>query len=467
MKAYQLGTAQLPVGNTYTKQTFQDIMGWAPTMGSKIFQLWPQWSTQYYLQGLRGVYQVNKTPELINKPYYEWELMGNTDYSEMIVQDVAGVDLGKSFQPFKICLKSDYFYKQDIIMGNGKQQYIVLDRTEIGIDKWEYTVVISSNNPLEVADLANLKAGQYLAYAGNAQGELSNDGAIKNRKTKEKHIEYLSTIRHQFSISGHANSTQWYIEDTDKNGRKAGFVMSKLEYEAMQNLAYSKEQAIIFGRSNVLPNGQCTNRLPDGTPLWRGNGIIEQIDASSKENYTSLTKQMLQDILSEMESRSGQEAMDITLITGTKGFQQWQNLMESLLKPGDNTYTTRSGNKVTLGANFTKYIYGTHSITVTKTKLFDHKDFPSELDTDGSKLSSSDMLFLDTGSIEGSPNIQLISRPGRELIMNTIAGVGGMDGKTSGPVSSVVDGAMKVLLAEIGVVMKNPYSSFYLTKKSV
>jgi hypothetical protein len=174
---------------------------------------------------------------------------------------------------------------------------------------------------------------------------------------------------------------------------------------------------------------------------------------------------MLQEAIAEAEYRSGgSDGVELLLVTGTRGYHSFMRLMEDSLKIGDNVYATRSGNQVSLGANFNKYIFGNSSITITRNYALDYKNEADILDEDGYPLRSSKMFFIDRSKYEGEPNISVFHQNGLDMVINDIYGVGGKDGKSSGVVSSPVHGSKKIVIGTIGLKVLNPYSSIILEK---
>ena len=68
-------------------------------------------------------------------------------------------------------------------------------------------------------------------------------------------------------------------------------------------------------------------------------------------------------------------------------------------------------------------------------------------------------MMLDLSSDNGQPNLMFCTFKGGQLIHNTVVGIGGKDGLSSGEVSSPVAGSKIVNWGYHGVALLNPYKS--------
>lgn len=469
MKFFQQAIHDPDSSKTFNLQSLENILKKAPNQGYRIARLFPEYSLQALVQGMGDVYSIDYKGKLedINTMYYEWELRGNTDHSVKIAQDVAGNDIGKGLQEFKVCFEKKYYDPNDLIKLENHQTLVVMaPPVVLNQNKFEYTVKIFGSDPNETIASSLLTKGKSTSYYGNVQPELSQRGYYKGSKNWEKHREYIYTMRSSYSISGHAASTKWIIGDTI-DGKNYKYYTTEAHKDMLEYMSYSKEATLIYGRSSVNEKGVPMIQDKQGRNLIGGNGIINQIHPSCKQTYSTLTKPMLQDIIMETAERTGQKEVKIMLTTGRRGYQQFQALMEDSMKQGAVVYETRNGNKITLGGDFAEYRFGKHSVILSQNYLFDHPGIPSAKDSNGHRIESYRMLFLDMTMYDGKPNIQTFSRKGRHYVEGTLKGLGGEDGMTSGDIATAVDGSEKHVLWEIGLAMINPYSSMMLEKSII
>lgn len=71
-------------------------------------------------------------------------------------------------------------------------------------------------------------------------------------------------------------------------------------------------------------------------------------------------------------------------------------------------------------------------------------------------------IDLTADKTTGTPAIAKFALTGKDIIINDIKGVGGLDGKTSGTVSSNVAGSKRVLMTYAGIAAFTPYRSAVL-----
>jgi hypothetical protein len=458
---------------TFTKSALSRFLKESTPLQNKTFRLFPQFSLQYLLQSMGRIHEIkyDGTPSLTtNNSYLEWELETNHYDLIPITGDFTGneTNVGANVQPFTICFARKYYYPFDRIRLENGQILSVLEPepVQVAANKWRYTVRLQTNDPNEVVDARYLVPGRMTSFMYSDFPELSVRGYMRMSGKKERHREYLKVERVSFSISGHAASTYYVVEDQNSKGKQFYF-LNKAEKEALEELAYKKEMYLIYGKSSVDETGKCYQQDARGFDIISGNGIINQIDPSCKVNYTKLTKRLLQDIITEMILKSGRDAQDgveIILMTGIHGYNLFQRLMEDSMKPGTVVYEKRNGDKITLGGNFTEYIFGKGRVILAHNSVFDAPSLASDVDENGHRLESYRMLFIDNSKYDGEYNIATFTRKGRALVYGELLGLGGRDGTTSGKIATSVDGSSYHWLSEIGVRMLNPYSSYMLEK---
>lgn len=458
-------------GGTFTTDVIERLARKYSNINHKIFRLYPQYSLTAIIEGLgyvKGIDGISKSGQSINGCYLEWELIGENNMAVNVATGGATGVVGANFTTFNLCLESNFFNQNDVAKTeNGQLLFFESNAIPQPSGKYLYEVSLFTSNPAETIDASVwLNNTRRIAYSYNAHSELNDNGYIKSRRVTEVHREYVTTFRHDMTISGHANMTQYQIVD-DKSG--LSFFISHAEKMLYEMVALTKERILLEGRSTVDSNG-IPRKIDKRTklPIIAGNGLEAQLDASCKQNYTTLTKRMLQDVIAEVLHKSGKsDGVDIMLMTGTQGMRMFLDLMENSLKIGDNVYATRNGDKVTVGANFTKYIYGDSTITVARNYALDYREDAVELDDEGYPLTSSKMFFIDKSKYDGEPNLMAFHQNGAAMVVNTIKGVGGLDGKSSGEVASPVHASRKIVLGTIGLRVLNPYSSMILEKKVV
>ena len=122
----------------------------------------------------------------------------------------------------------------------------------------------------------------------------------------------------------------------------------------------------------------------------------------------------------------------------------------------EGTYLWSKGanNYVKVGATFQTYEFGGNQITFNVDKTF-----TQEYGFDKAYCLCLDLTADATGS---EPPIQMFTLKGGDFITNKFPGVGGLDGLSSGVVSSPVAASKLINWGYSGVAVFNPYRSFIL-----
>lgn len=460
---------------TATARDLDTMFNSAPNLAAKTIRLFPQYSLSMLTEGLGEVYDVKTRQDNftgINQMGYKWKLRGNNSIKVKFAQTLSGANIGLNKTVFTICLESDFYNPYDILrLEDHTQLFVVSGPEEVGPNEYEYSVKINSNNPSDVINTDYTTQGKETGYLYNAHPELSERGYMSSLRQGEDWINYLTRIRHSYSVSGDAASTKYLLEDVvNMKGKlvKNQYITDQLFMDAMAKFHFSKEMNMIYGRTSMDANGKCYLQDAKGRDIVTGDGIIESLSSSSKQTYTKLTINLLRDIISHMSLRMPKRTGNqILLTTGMEGYKEFQNLMDDLHAArftNDDNYVMSKGGKLHLGAEYSSYSYMGNKIIVNCNNVFDHPEIPSGVDHMGRRLESFRMLFLDVSSYDGVKNIQMLAKDGRSFITGDLKGLGGMDGKTSGDISTSVDGSSKHILGHIGCVVHNPYSSFMLER---
>lgn len=468
----RISNNMLNSGVSATLMTLDQVFAKAPNMASKLIRLYPQFSISMMTEGLGEIYGAKEKSdkyEFIGDNKYKWKILGNNLPMPKVATAITG-PVGINNQSFVMEFDIPYYNTNDVIrLPDGTQLWINSESTPVAENRNSYLVSIHSG---ATSTLSNIAAGTPTGYLTNYHPEFSERGYTKSLGNIEEHINYLSTIRHSFSFSGDAASTKYMIEDVVNykgNQVKQSYIADKLWLDAVELFQYSKEFALIYGKSTMNVNGKCFKQDAQGKDIITGDGIIAQMASSSKQTYNTLTIEMIMDILTDMSLRMPKKTgNEILVTTGAIGYQDFGILMRNELKyfsaSADNYIKTKNG-KFDIGGEFNSWNFQGNRLIVAPNNVFDNPNIPSLLDSSGRRLESSRMLFIDMSTYDGVRNIHLISKNGRSFIIGEQDGMGGQDGMTSGKVSTPVDGSSKHILGQLGIIMHNPYSSYQLEKK--
>jgi len=457
----------------------------APNMAAKTIRLFPHNALSFFTEGLGEIYDINAKSDNfigVNKREYRWKIRGHRVPKVTFATRstggaiTTGSTVGANHQEFVVAFTTSYYNPNDIVKLEN-QQLIFIDSEPRFISEgvFEYTVSINSNDPTETISTDYLVAGKTSGLNGNAYPELSDKGYISSAQAAEEHIGYLTKVRYDYSWSADAAATKFLIEDTvQMNGKsvKQNMITDKLFLDAMEQYHYNKEMELIYGRTTVDERGRCWRQDKKGQDVVKGDGLLAQMHESTKQTYTTMNIDLIEDILMDMSLRMPKRTGNtILLTTGMQGYKDFGRIMRAEHKgswsmPSDKYVRTKNG-KIELGAEYNAFTFQGNRLIVVVNNVFDHPSNVSEMDEEGRFLESSKMLFIDASSYDGVKNIQMIAKDGRSFITGDLDGVGGQDGKTSGKVATSLDGSSKIMIGTMGLILHNPYSSYMLEKKIV
>jgi hypothetical protein len=457
----------------------------APNMAAKTIRLYPQNSISMFTEGLGQIYDINERSSNfigLNDKTYKWKLRGHQVPKVSFTTRVTGGAissgdvLGANGQEFIVAFSMAYYNPHDLIkLEDGSILYVVSAPRFQKEGCFEYTVRLNTNRPSEAVSGQWMITNKTSGIAGNAYPELTDKGYVNAAMAAEEHIGYLTKTRHDFTWSADAASTKYLIQDTVQlNGQevKQNYITSLLFLNAMEQYHYKKEIDLIYGRSTVDERGRCYLQDEKGQDIIKGDGLIAQMADSTKQTYTTLTIDLLEDILADMSLKMAKRTGNTILVTtGMQGYKEFGRLMRNEHKgywanDADKFVQTVNG-RIRLGAEYDSWFFQGNRLIVSVNNVFDHPANVSTFDSEGRYTESSKFLFVDTSSYDGVKNMQMIAKDGRSFITGDLDGVGGQDGKTSGKVSTPVDASSKIMIGTHGLILHNPYSSYMLEKKII
>ena len=116
-------------------------------------------------------------------------------------------------------------------------------------------------------------------------------------------------------------------------------------------------------------------------------------------------------------------------------------------------YSTAKNKYLEVGATFQSYEFAGNQVTFQVDRAlsyeWDRKAFGVFID-------------LTADSVDGKPALQMFTLKGGDFISNRFPGVGGLDGLSSGVVSSAVAASKLINWGYSGVAVFNPYRSYML-----
>lgn len=195
-------------------------------------------------------------------------------------------------------------------------------------------------------------------------------------------------------------------------------------------------------------------------PIYIGDGIVPQVERfASKYAYTKLTPVVFNTMLSTMvEKAENPTGNKFVFIVNEKLWQDIQIALADFLSKfkviESFMWSKQVNDYVKVGATFQTYEFAGNQVSFKVDRTFSTeygytKGFGLCLDLTADKTSA-------------QPPIAMFTLKGGDFITNKFPGVGGLDGLSSGVVSSPVAGSKLINWGYSGVAVFAPYRSFIL-----
>ena len=195
-------------------------------------------------------------------------------------------------------------------------------------------------------------------------------------------------------------------------------------------------------------------------PIYIGDGIIPQVERfASKYAFAKLTVDVFNTVISTMnEKAKNPTGNKYMFIMNERMFYLVNTVLGDWLAKfktdGTYLYSKQANGYVKVGATFQTYEFMGNEITFKVDRTFSREY--------GFEKGYALCLDLTADSTGNEPPIQMFTLKGADFITNKFPGVGGLDGISSGIVSSPVAGSKLINWGYSGVGVFNPYRSFIL-----
>ncbi len=458
------------MGETRTYEDFYKFLGTKPTRLGIVSRLYPQLTASYLTESLRNIFYMdsksNNKYRSIDSMFFEWEV--ETNYIKRIeFADVPTGD-GANGTTITMAFKENYYQKYDIFkIDKTMQQCFVVSRPTRKADNyWEVEVRLIDNDYNSVLDTTGCNIGDTTRFQSNAMPEAHEEGYVKYQSNIEKHRGYITTHRVDDTYTAlykPMESTFISIGKGEGNGnvQETIYKMDSVEKNLLQNFLEVRNNGLLFNRTNVDKNGKPTISDPDtGRPIYIGDGIIPQVERfSSKYIYNKLTVNAFQTAISMMnEKAENPTGNKYVFICNEKMWADIQTLLSEWLARfktcGTYLWSKAANGYVDVGATFNSYEIGGNTISFRVDRTFSREW--------GMEKGFGLMLDLTSDKTSGEPAIQMFTLKGGDFISNKYPGVGGLDGLSSGVVSSPVAATKLINWGYSGVGVFSPYRSFIL-----
>lgn len=462
-------TNRSQMGSTRTYEDFYKFLGTRPTRLGLVTKLYPELTTTFITEALKNVYHRDGSKSdkfrSIDSMYYEWEI--ETNYIKRIEFADVPVGTGEGGCEITMAFKERYYEKYDIFkIDKTMQQCQVVSRPIKKADNyWEVQVRLIDSDYKSVLDLDGCQIGDTTRFQSNAMPEMSEEGYVKYQSNVEKHRGYISTFRNDDSYSSlYAAHEDTFIKigKGDGNGqlKETIYKMDKVEKNLLQNFLQSRNQGLLFNKTNIDVNGKATISDPDtGRPILIGDGLIPQIERfASKYIYNKLTVEAFITAIRTMNERAENPTGNKYVVVVNEAL--WHDIQICLSEwlarfktCGTYLWSKKANGYVDVGATFNSYEIGGNQITFQVDRALSR-----EYGDKGYGL----IIDLTADKTSGQPAVAMFTLKGGEMISSKYPGVGGLDGLSSGIVSSPVAASKLILMGYAGIAVFNPYRSFIL-----
>ena len=421
--------------------------------------LYDQYTATHLTEALMNTYTMEKGKkgfQSINSFLIEWDLQAKKIKRVPLIAapEGSGVNAGD----VKFYFPENYYQKYDtFVVERTRQQFIVLNRPQRLRDNcWLVIAKILDNDYDSVVD-PTTAAGFQTRFVTNYHPELHSEGYTKYQSNCEKMRTYIATHRCDIDMSAmYKPMEDVFIQIGKGNDDDPVYKMNTAEKECLDSYMEARNNALLWGKSNMDASGKPKIYDEDGRPIVSADGVIAQIERfATKFVFSKLNvgyfEKALQAMVAKSEKPQGNSYM---LICNTAFYNEWQRVMNAWIvahkTDGSFLFSKGSNGYVDLGATYESYTFGGNKISVKIDRCFD-VEFPTR------KYAA--LLDLTADAATGKPAMAFFTFKGGDIIHNVIVGVGGKSGLASGEVSSPVAGSKLVNWGYGGVAVFNPYRS--------
>lgn len=295
----------------------------------------------------------------------------------------------------------------------------------------------------------------------NAKPELNDCGFTKYQSNIERMRNCLSLIRVDETYS----SKYKLMEDTlikVAEGANQGcltetiYRMDPMKKVLMDNFMQAREQMLLFAKGNVNVDGKPTiSDRQSGRPIPIGEGLIPQIERfCSKLVVAKVTINTLQTLISDMVQKADKPIGNhFVMAMNEQMYAIWNRVLlkeiKDLKTDGQLFYSKANGGQgYKIGATFTTYEFNGNFLSATVNRAL----------TREYKMPFAMCIDFTGSTVGNKAPISLYTLKGKDLIFNTLKGVGMEDGE----VSTMVAGGAMTAQGYASVAVANPYRSFLL-----
>ncbi len=383
-----------------------------------------------------GFKKSNAKVKELNDIQFTYPVMSRLNKAIILASTNSTAQLGIGGGQFTLIF-TDNWAKQNYMIESplGIQAYILAPAVKVS-QGWEYTLQLNAVSDNAFIPPSEVQAGAKWAELNTFNAESESRGTAFKRVAPGKFKNQMSIVRLSHQWAGNAANKVMPIKIAHEGKQDMNLWMDFEHYQFERAWLEEVEHMFWYSRYNRRQNG--TIELKDiltGKVIPTGAGILEQINNYS--TYTTLTYNYLQNtVANALFGQSDTDGMQITLYTGRGGMREFDAAMKeagitqlALGDVGDKFVGGTNYNLVSMGFFDSFYHIDGYYIKVRHNPIFDYGrraiKSPVHPDT-GYPLESYRMVFIDDGTFDGEPNLQMVAEKGRRYLHGVVPGMATM-----------------------------------------
>lgn len=453
--------------STRTYEDFMKFLGAHPARLGIVSTLYDQYTATHLTEALMNTYTLERGKkgfQSINSFLIEWDIAVKKIKRIPIVAAPEGTGVNAS--DVKFYFNENYYNKYDtFVVERTRQQFIVTNRPQRLRDNcWLVIAQILDNDYNSVVDYLGGSASSMVGWAtrfvSNYHPELHQEGYTRYQSNTEKMRNYMGTHRCDIDYSAkYAAMEDVFIQIGKGDKDDPVYKMNPAEKDLLDSFMEARNNALLWGKTNMDETGKPKTYDADGRPIIVPDGIIAQIERfATKFVFNKLNMNFFERALQTMVAKSEKPTGNTyTLLGNTAFYTEWQRVANAWIvahkTDGSFLWSKASNGMVDLGATYQSYEFAGNKLIVKIDRSLD-VEFPTR------KYAM--ILDLTADAATGKPAMAFFTFKGGDFIHNVIKGVGGVNGLSSGDVSSPVAGTKLVDFGYASVAVFNPYRSVIL-----
>jgi hypothetical protein len=362
---------------------------------------------------------------------YEYNVIGRLQRPVPLATTVSTTNAGIGFTTFTVEFSERLFARDYVLFTPNQYQLQVVDDPTPAGTNWQYKVRLITPSSTAFVPATELVAGSLFSQAFAPVAPYGSTGNESFSVAPSKVRGQITTIRKSYAWEGNAANRSMTFE-INMNGRTTKLWWDFEEYQHMLSFKQECEMLYWYAQDNRDTRGIINQKDKNGVAIPVGNGLLAQI--TNKDTYGVLTAEKIKQVVRDaLYGMSDAQKKSITLFTGIGGADEFDRAMKdelgsrSYIKLDAGKFVYGTGYNLELGGFFNTYQHiDGHTITVKRLSLFDNGAAalasPRHPVT-GLPMESHRMVFTDTSTYDGQPNLVMVNKKGRSMIRRVVAGI--------------------------------------------